>query len=87
MADVQVKCIHKQPRTNPYDGITHLGGIGWKWTRASVVNSIESGTNTFYTLSFGQRANIGVVDDPYGKYVRTYANNTWDDNLLSLPEC
>jgi hypothetical protein len=27
MADVQVKCINKQPRNNPHEGITHLGGM------------------------------------------------------------
>lgn len=87
MADSRVTCINKQPRNDPYEGITHLGGPGWKWTRQKVIESIEAGTNTFFTMTNGQRANIGVVDGPNGKYVRTYANNKWNDNLLSLPEC
>jgi hypothetical protein len=33
MADVQVTCINKQPRDDPHEGITHLGGATWKWTR------------------------------------------------------
>ena len=37
MSDVQVKCINKQPRNNPHEGITHLGGDGWKWTRQQVI--------------------------------------------------
>lgn len=87
MSDVQVKCINKQPRNNPYEGITYLGGDGWKWTRQQVIASIEEKSNTFYTLVRGNRGDIGVVDGPNGKYLRTYADGQWNDNLLSLPEC
>ena len=58
MADVQVKCINKQPRENPYEGITHLGGDDWKWTRQKVVDSIRAKTNTFYTLVSGNRGRV-----------------------------
>ena len=87
MADARLTCINKQPRNNPYEGITHLGGADWKWTRQQVIDSIEAKTNTFYTNTSGVRANIGVVDGPNGKYLRTYANSNWNDNLLALPEC
>lgn len=30
MADAQVSCINKQPRTDPHEGITHLGGSQWR---------------------------------------------------------
>jgi hypothetical protein len=87
MADVQVKCINKQPRNDTHEGITHLGGAGWKWTRATVIQSIENKTNTFYTHVNGKRAYVAVVDGPNGKYVRTHADNSWNDNLLALVEC
>jgi Protein of unknown function (DUF3892) len=87
MADVQVKCINKQPRNDTHEGITHLGGAGWKWTRAAVIQSIENKTNTFYTHVNGKRANVAVVDGLNGKYVRTHADNSWNDNLLALVEC
>jgi hypothetical protein len=87
MADVKVSCINKQPRNDPYEGITHLGGNGWKWTRQQVIDSIEAKTNTFYTEVNGNRGNIGVVDGANGKYLRTHADGKWNDNLLSLPEC
>jgi hypothetical protein len=87
MADVQVKCINKQPRQNPHEGITHLGGDQWRWTRQQVVDSIKAGTNNFYTMVYGSRANIGVVEGPNGPYVRTHANGNWNDNLLALLEC
>lgn len=87
MADVQVTCINKQPRNNPHEGITHLGGKTWRWTREQVIESIKSKTNTFYTFVQNKRADIGVVEGPNGEYVRTYADGKWNDNLLALPEC
>jgi len=87
MADLQVKCINKQPRDNTHEGITHLGGSGWKWTREQVIQSIEAKSNTFYTLVNGKRVNVGVSQGQKGKYVRTHADGQWNDNLLALPEC
>jgi hypothetical protein len=87
MADVQITCINKQPRQNPHEGITHLGNSTGKWTRQQVIDWIEGNTNTFYTRVGGNRANVGVVNGPNGKYVRTYADGKWNDNLLALPEC
>jgi len=87
MADVIVTCINKTPRNDPYQGITHLGNSTGKWTRQQVIDWIENKSHTFYTQSGSIRSDIGVVNGPNGKYLRTYANGKWNDNLLSLPEC
>lgn len=87
MADVQITCINKQPRTNPHEGITHLGGGGWKWTRGEVIASIRAKTNTFFTQVNGKRANVAVVDGPNGPYLQTHTDGQWNDNLLALREC
>lgn len=87
MADVQVTCINKLNRDSKHEGITHLGGAGWKWSRADVIASIEAKTNTFYTKVNGNRGDIGVVNGATGKYLRTYADGQPNDNLLSLAEC
>lgn len=87
MPDVQVHCINKKDRNSSHEGITHLGGYNWKWTRSEVIASIENKTNTFFTMVNGKRANVGVVDGSNGKYVRTYADGVWNDNLLALMEC
>ena len=87
MSHVRVTCINKQPRDSRYEGITHLGGATWKWTRAQVIDSIRNKTNTFFTEVSGNRSDIGVVEGANGPYVRTYADGQWNDNLLSLPEC
>lgn len=87
MADVQVTCINKQPRQDPYEGITHLGNSTGKWTRQQVIDWIENKSNTFFTMAGSKRADIGVINGPGGKYLRTYADGIWNDNLLALPEC
>jgi Protein of unknown function (DUF3892) len=87
MPDVQVTCINKLPRNDTHEGITHLGGANWKWTRADVIRSIENGSNTFYSRVDGYRAEVLVVNGSNGKYVRTYRDGKWTDNLLALNEC
>lgn len=87
MADVQVTCINKTLRSNTHEGIVNLGGVGWKWSRAEVVQSLRNNTNTFYTLVNAKRASVGIVEGANGAYLRTYADGTWNDNLLALNEC
>ena len=87
MADVQVTCVNKIPRDDPHEGITRLGGSGWRWTRQQVIDSITAGSNSFYTNVGNRRANLAVVHGANGDYVRTHADGSWNDNLLALPEC
>jgi hypothetical protein len=87
MADVQVTCINKLPRDDSHEGITHLGGASWKYTRGQVIASIEAKTNTFFTSNDGRRADVGVVKGATGTYVRTHRDGQWTNNLLALPEC
>jgi hypothetical protein len=92
MADVQVTCITKPHPQSPHEHITHVGNprANWKWTREQVIASIEAKQNTFFVLDprTSRRADVGVVT-PAGrpKYLRTYADGVWTDNLLSLDQC
>ena len=91
MADVEVTCITKQDPTSTHEHITHIGGVGWRWTREAVIQSIDAKTNTFYVLdpTTGSRAYVGVVrpNDGRSAYLQTYADGKWKNNLLSLPQC
>lgn len=87
MTDVQVTSVNRQPGSQAHDGITHLAGPSWRWTRQQVLDSIESGTNTFYTLDHGRRADVGVATGTNGPCLRARANGRWTDDLLALPEC
>ena len=86
MADVLVTCASRSG-TN-HESISHLGNPGvWRWTKQEVIQSIEAGTNTFYTNVNGKRADVSVVNGPTGKYMRTHADGYYNDNLLALSSC
>ena len=87
MASNQVLCINKQPRNNTHEGITHLGGNGWKIRRDEMIAFIRSGAHSFFTMVNGKRADVAVVEGPNGPYVRTHADGYYNDNLLALYEC
>jgi hypothetical protein len=92
MGDYQVTCITKPDRFSQHEHITHIGNIagGWKITRESAIQRIESKSDSFYTVdsTTGRRAEVGVVREA-GKlpYLRTHADGKWNDNLLALAEC
>ena len=92
MGDFQVTCINKPDRFSRHEHITHIGNAagGWKITRESAIERIESKTDSFYTIdaTTGKRAEIGVVREAVKlPYLRTYADGKWSDNLLALAEC
>lgn len=87
MSSLHVKCINKTPRNNPHEGITHIGGDGWKYTRAEAVRHINDGTHSFYTFVNGRQAWVRVVNGPSEPYLQTYPDGQPSDNLLALPEC
>ncbi len=88
MTDVLVTCITKPDRNSRHEHITHLGNSTGKWTRESVIGWIERKEHSFHTNVNGKIAYVGVVTPAQGpKYLRTYADNEWNDNLFALPEC
>jgi hypothetical protein len=53
-----------------------------------LVTWIEQGGRASVVDPVGRQANVGVVSPANGrpKYLRTYADGVWTDNLLSLPQ-
>lgn len=92
MAEYYIDCITKPNRNSSHEHITYIGNVGgsWKLTRESAISRIESKTDAFYTTdkTTGTKIYIGVVKEQ-GKapYLRTYADNKWNDNLLAQTEC
>lgn len=78
---------------NTHEHIVHLwwinpstGGAGDN-SRAEIVAWIENEDGKAYVQDHaGHRVNVEVVTPAYGaKYLRTYADGVWTDNLLALP--
>jgi hypothetical protein len=67
--------------TNPASGKTGDN------SRAEIVAWIENENGKAYVDDgLGNRADVLVVTPRYGdKYLRTYADGKWTDNLLALP--
>jgi hypothetical protein len=90
----QVRCINKRDRDNPWERITHIGGINpdggrWKLTQPEAIQGIESRKYAFYVeRPRGDRVKVIVAVSQYGnKYLKTEADGDEPNNLLSLPEC
>ena len=86
MAEVWVTFVDRVAHYNPHEGITHLGGKKWKWTRQQVITSIEARQHTFRANVPGMLPEIGVVESPNGKYLRAIAGGKHNDSLLTLGE-
>lgn len=93
MADLQITCINKSDRMNPYERILRIGGgttiLGsWRKTQQEAVREIENGLNRFYVHVGGRSVWVVVATSQYGnKYLKTEADGEQPNNLLSLPEC
>ncbi|EAV3686135.1 DUF3892 domain-containing protein [Salmonella enterica] len=95
MTDVRITCITLSDTNAIHEHITHVGSPqfnpkGSKWTVAQVIAAIEKNEHAFHvTDAYGNTAYVGVVDPKDGrkKFIRTYADGKWNNNLLSLPQC
>ena len=93
MADLQINCINKDDRQNPYERILRIGGgetlLGsWRKSQQEAIREIEDGINSFHVGSGLRRVAVVVAISPYNnKYLKTEPDGREPNNLLSLPEC
>jgi Protein of unknown function (DUF3892) len=94
MADYRIDCVTKPDRYSPHEHITHVGGPNsngsgrWSDTVANIVRFIETQQHRFYTREGNAFAWVGVRTSAAGnKFIQTYADGIWKDNLLALQEC
>ena len=94
---IRITCINKSGgyHADPHHAISHLR---WKDeqtcengknTRFEIYDWIKNKDGLAYVLdSRGNKAYVGTRENANGtKYLQTYADRVWTDNLLALPEC
>jgi hypothetical protein len=95
---IRITCINKAAgwHDDPHCAISHLGwsndanGNGGKSTRMAVYDWLKQSpeNKAYVTDSYGNTAYLYPRENSHGtKFVQTYADKTWTDNLLSLREC
>jgi hypothetical protein len=94
---VRITCISKDSgyHENPHEAITQLSWVNEKTNESGKISRIdmynwikEKGGQAYVMSPGGSTSVVGTAMTSRGtKYVRTYSNGVWDDNLLSLPEC
>jgi hypothetical protein len=91
---IQIKCINKSDRDNPWERIIYIGGTNsdgtrWRITQERAIKGIESGEWKFYVARpQDDSVWVEVAVSRFGnKYIKTTADGDLPNNLLSLPEC
>lgn len=94
---IRITCINKDNghHENPNLAITHLGWINeqtretGKNTRLDLYNWIKNENGEAYvTDTYGNRSKVITAENYSGtKYLKTEADSSTKNNLLSLPEC
>ena len=89
--DVQIQCINKPDRRSRHEAIQKVGGIHngtrWSLTEPEAIAGIEQGKWRFWTSGGGTSTWVVIATHNGRKYLKTEADTTTKDNLLSLPEC
>lgn len=90
---IQIQCIRKSDRYNPWERITHVGGVNadgtrWLLTQQDTIDGVGSGQWTFFVRAGGREVAVIVRTSRFGhEYLTTQPDGEQPDNLLSLPEC
>lgn len=94
---VRITCIRKAngDHENPHVAITSMDWINetnkqtGTSTRIEMYDWIKEKSGVAYVRdNAGHQINVGTAETQRGtKYVRTYSDGIWTDNLLALKEC
>jgi hypothetical protein len=94
---IRITCINKSAgyHADPHHAISRLGwtneenGNTGKSSRLEIYDWIKTKNGVAYVRDAkGNQALVGTREHTNGtKFLQTYADRVWTDNLLALPEC
>ena len=94
---LRITCINKEGgyHHDPHHAIEYLGWVNeatgetGKSARLVIYDWLKNKDGVAYVRDiFGNKVYLYPKENAAGtKFVQTYADNVWTDNLLSLPEC
>src|SRR3546814_14220717 len=93
VADLQVTCVNKSDRMNPYERILRIGGgqtiLGsWRKTQEEAIREIEAGVNRFYVHVNGKSVWVVVAVSQHGnKYMKPEPAGEQPNKILNTHRC
>jgi len=89
---LQITGIRKPDPDSPHEAISHYrwrkdgdGSVGID-TRDSVINYLEQQNEKAYVADGSNKIWCGIRNNGHIKYLQTYADDKWSNNLLALPQ-
>jgi Protein of unknown function (DUF3892) len=61
---LQVTCVNKTDRYNPYERIENIGGVSWKHLEEDAIAYIENNVYSYYVNRGGYQTNLIVAVVP-----------------------
>lgn len=83
---VQVTCITKTDQQNPHARISHIGGLGWRFTQEQAVQGILNGQYSFFMRIQDRTLDIIVANYEGNLYLKTPIDMDQPEQLLHIPE-
>lgn len=87
----QITCITKDDRFNPYERITHVGGVSgdksFYVTQEEVIEAIKRGLRFFVKVNGESVAVVTAISRFGNRYIKTENDGDKPNNLLSLTGC
>ena len=90
---VEIDCVNKDDRDDPYEAIKFVGGPNpngkrWRLDLQTAVQGALDGKWDFYVRQGGHVVEVEVAESRWGNlYLKTEPDSDTPDNLLSLKEC
>lgn len=89
---IRITHIRKPNAQSPHEAISHYGcpkndGSLGVYEREFFIKWLEDNNTKAYVSDGTNRVWCSIRNNGHIKYLQTYSDDTWTNNLLSLPQC